>query len=54
MPRKVGLAARSKVKTFTDVVLGLLQFPAKIKQARLRAVPHFSSGIVERAKRGRT
>ena len=53
MPRKVGLAARSKVKTFTDVVLGLLQFPAKIKQARLRVVPHFSSGIVERAKRER-
>ena len=53
MPRKVGLAATSKVKTFTDVVLGLLQFPAKIKQARLGVVPHFSSGIVERAKRGR-
>ena len=32
MPCKVGLAATSKVKTFTDVVLGLLQFLAKIKQ----------------------
>ena len=33
MPHKVGLA--SKVKTFTDVVLGLLQFLAKIKQANV-------------------
>lgn len=35
MPCKVGLAATSKVKTFTDAVLGLLQFLAKIKQANV-------------------
>ena len=35
MPRKVVLAATSKVKTFTDVVFGLLQFLAKIKQGNV-------------------
>ena len=35
MPCEVGLVAMSKVKTFTDVVLGLLQFLAKIKQANV-------------------
>ena len=35
MPCKVGLAATSKVKTFTDAVLGLLRFLAKIKQANV-------------------
>ena len=35
MPCKVGLAAISKVKTFTDAVLGLLQFLAKIKQGNV-------------------